>query len=99
MVDSLGLCNLNLADQVVKTNLVKTNLVKTNLVLISRKVVKRLYRVQMVGMIFQTCSELPGALQTIYLIRTRFRSAAEATVLNTIWNVVLSTVASAVINC
>ena len=94
MVDSLGLCNLNLVDQVVKTNLVKTNLV-----LISRKVVKRLYRVQMVGMIFQTCSELPGALQTIYLIRTRFRSAAEATVLNTIWNVVLSTVASAVINC
>ena len=60
MVDSLGLCNLNLADQVVKTNLVKTNLVKTNLVLISRKVVKRLYRVQMVGMIFQTRSRKGG---------------------------------------
>ena len=66
MVDSLGLCNLNLVDQVVKTNLVKTNLVKTNLVktnlvktnlvLISRKVMKRLHRVQMVGMIFQTRS-------------------------------------------
>ena len=55
MVDSLGLCNLNLVDQVVKTNLVKTNLV-----LISRKVVKRLYRVQIGGMIFQTRSGKRG---------------------------------------